>query len=222
MGGFVFPLNPVWLIRDSEWWEVYKALTQTEEGQEFIKHYFAEYDGVSVKNRIEELHKTYSECFLSHGTGIGSMSRKSLALDMDAAERIGLALTNIVEAEGETKQGGDVVASSVLMGEPAIPEDSENFMSGVRESLAQSGVCSKLTERKSSRGSALRKNTLDGGARRTGFLVDDDEESGPVPPLSAKSSIVMGSVRPSYQRQTSAGSFSSLRSLPRQQSNTFK
>jgi len=214
-----------------EWWEVYKALTETEEGQEFINHYFTEYDGVSVKNRIEELHNTYSDCFLAHGTGIGSMSRKSLALDMDAAERIGLALTNIVEAEGDVKEDHEVVPSSVLMGEPAIPEDEENCMSQIRESLAQSGVRTKLTERMSSgsRGTTSRKNTMD-GARRTGFLLDDetDESNAPLPPLNSNirsQGSVTGSVNPkSYQRQTSGTSFSSKnpKSFPRQQSSTFK
>jgi len=102
--GYIFPLNPVWLIRDLDWWCVYEALISSDEGQSFINHYFKNTEHSNVPERLQQLHDEYPDGFLAHGTGIGSMSRKSVMLDMDSAERIGLALLGVVEGTEEDEE----------------------------------------------------------------------------------------------------------------------
>eukprot|EP00929_Paragymnodinium_shiwhaense_P060055 TRINITY_DN30029_c0_g1_i1.p1 TRINITY_DN30029_c0_g1~~TRINITY_DN30029_c0_g1_i1.p1 ORF type:complete len:1306 (-),score=271.85 TRINITY_DN30029_c0_g1_i1:197-4114(-) len=106
--GFVFPLNPVWIVRDFEWYEVYKALSATEEGKAFLAHYFPPDSGIQEK--LESLHIAYPDCFLANGTNTGGASRKSLALDMDAGERMALALTNLTTVTRKAKRNKVEVA----------------------------------------------------------------------------------------------------------------
>lgn len=96
--GFVFPLNPVWIIRDRDWWEVYEALAATPQGQETLDHWYPRSQGIT--DRLESIQASHPDGFLAHGTGIGSISRYSLALDMEAAERVALTLQNAQEKVG--------------------------------------------------------------------------------------------------------------------------
>jgi len=96
--GYVFPLNPVWIVRDGDWWEVYEALAATPQGRSFLQHFFPK--NLGVVERLQAIQDAHPEGFLAHGTGVGSISRYSLALDMEAAERVALTLQKTQEQMG--------------------------------------------------------------------------------------------------------------------------
>jgi len=94
--GFTFPINPVWIIRDIGWSEIYEAMLSTEEGRQSLEAYFPPSSGMSAK--LAEILEAFPEGFLPNGTGVGSCTRKSLALDMDGGERADLAMSAITTA----------------------------------------------------------------------------------------------------------------------------
>jgi len=161
--GFVFPLNPVWIVRDIDWWDVYETMVSTAEGKAFLSHYFSD----EICERLEALHLKHPDCFLAYGDGTGSMSRKSLALDMEASERMCLALTKIVEdEEDEEGQGVDVeMATSVALGLTLNENDVEvGAMNSIRNSLQASGVSANFI----GGSSMLRKSNCTDSCRKPG------------------------------------------------------
>jgi hypothetical protein len=120
--GFIFPLNPVWIVRDLYWYDVYQAMNRTEEGKAFLRHYLSE--SLGMFEQIEAIHSRYPDCFLAYGTGFGCSSRKSLALDMETSERVTLALTRLTLGEKEDTGEVSQLASECL-GEPELCKDAD-------------------------------------------------------------------------------------------------
>lgn len=91
--GFVFPMNPVWLVRDNGWFEIVEKLQQTEAGQKALAKYFPPTSG--VLDRIIQITEEYPDGFLPNGTGVGCSSRKSAFLDLDGGERADLIMRDV-------------------------------------------------------------------------------------------------------------------------------
>jgi len=148
---YVFPINPIWMIRDADWWDVYEAMISTQQGKDFIAHYFGPCEGVDITEKLTEIHELYSEGFLAHGTGAGSSSRKSMALDMEAGERMGLALTDILEGHEVRHDPGEdldtevqVMTSFALGDYSEASENDDSYLTEIRSSLLNSGMHSDL------------------------------------------------------------------------------
>jgi len=88
--GFVFPMNPVWIVRDIGWEEVFRAMQDTEEGRKALAANFPPES--KLKEKVEHLLELYPEGFLPNGNGVGGPQRKSIALDMDGDERANYAM----------------------------------------------------------------------------------------------------------------------------------
>lgn len=125
--GYVFPLNPVWLIRDVDWYEVYQALLEQPEGQTMLDHYFPVNSG--LRERIQSVHERFPDCFLPYGQASqDGIPRKSLALDMDASERVALALgrQDVFSPENDDEHPHDLYVpdSSMHDGSLVVPESA--------------------------------------------------------------------------------------------------
>jgi hypothetical protein len=92
--GFLFPLNPIWIVRDVGWYELYEEIKDTENGADFLNKVFL--DDVGIKEKIEQIHTEFPEGFMVE-VSLGG-HRKSALLDMDKFERADLAMTGLEQA----------------------------------------------------------------------------------------------------------------------------
>lgn len=186
--GWLFPLNPIWVIRDEEWWSVYEALLKTEAGAKYIQHYFGLCDGVDQSKRLADIHKTYEDGFLPNGTGIGGASRQSLALDMEAGERMGLAMAKFshVKYDGDSDDDGndeapdEIVRKSLALGEmEPVKTEHEAYFEEIKPEQPTSksfGDNSEFHKDLLSENSGLEERGKEKRKRTCRFGADEDKQ----------------------------------------------
>jgi len=77
--GFVFPLNPTWILRDSGWYDVFAALEATPQGREALESWLPSHSG--LRERIKAIHTAYP-----HGLVGTRKADADVSHDMDLAE----------------------------------------------------------------------------------------------------------------------------------------
>jgi hypothetical protein len=172
--GFVFPLNPIWLVRDLDWYEVYEAMSNTDAGKDFLAHYFNN-GSIDVRAKLQAMHEAHPDGFMAYGTGVGGMSRKSLALDMDATERAGLALQSLEDDGRDDFNLEQDMLTSAALGELDDAPDDEAHRNNLLATLQASGVCADLVDMTLDKGDGGVRMTV-GGIRKRGFLLAETEE----------------------------------------------
>mmetsp|Transcript_17932 Transcript_17932/g.56104 ORF Transcript_17932/g.56104 Transcript_17932/m.56104 type:complete len:805 (-) Transcript_17932:69-2483(-) len=93
--GFSFPLNPVWPVRDPDWYEVYRALCDSEAAREPLEAWYPQESG--IRESVEALHEQHPEGFVprpvaGRGSAPSAGSGMSSVDDLDNCERADLAL----------------------------------------------------------------------------------------------------------------------------------
>jgi len=94
--GYSFPLNPVWPVRDTGWYEVYEALWENEDTRGQLLAWYPPESG--IKEKIEAIHERFPDCFFKEFTaetgknGASLGSRMSMVEDLDSCERADLLM----------------------------------------------------------------------------------------------------------------------------------
>jgi len=86
--GFSFPVNPVWLVRDPGWYQIFKELNSSEEASGPLLSWFPPESGLIQK--IEDIHKEFPEgfaTFVDENAATSPKGRMSHIQDLDACER---------------------------------------------------------------------------------------------------------------------------------------
>jgi hypothetical protein len=83
-GGFSFPLNPVWPVRDAEWYEVWEALRKSPAAQSNLDAWYPPRSGIVA--RIEQIHEKSPDGFMvtSSPSKREDMKRPSLNREEEA------------------------------------------------------------------------------------------------------------------------------------------
>jgi len=120
-GGFVFPLNPKWILCDPGWKKVYDALLQSSAlyADMSLDVWFPRYSG--IRKKIDALHKQYPDGFQrepkteeDNGTRRNSF-RTSLQQSSLSGQAIGeLAMLELENFESRNKTDEDPVSNKVL------------------------------------------------------------------------------------------------------------
>jgi len=92
--GYCFPLNPVWIVRDPEWHDIYEALLENEETKAVCNAWYS--PGSKIREKIEAMYAEFPHCFdqtdgLIEGFELEE-NRMSVVSDIDATERADLLL----------------------------------------------------------------------------------------------------------------------------------
>merc|ERR1712039_976942 len=86
--GYSFPLNPVWLVRDHGWYEVWKQLQAGEDTSKVNAAWYPPDSGIC--DIIDQLHESHPEGF---SRDISTKGRKSSIFnDLSGREKADLAL----------------------------------------------------------------------------------------------------------------------------------
>jgi len=91
--GYSFPLNPVWVVRDEGWYDVYKALWANTEARIPLDAWYPPESGIAAK--IEAIRRQFPDgfCKLQEcAPGRAEETRISLVEDLDNCERADLLL----------------------------------------------------------------------------------------------------------------------------------
>lgn len=98
--GWVFPLNPKWLLCDKGWYEIFEALESTEEGKKAISAQLPEH----IRKQVKAVHAAYPEGFKRVGT---ATKEEEAAVDM--------AIVQLQLERYKTLQRAKLKLKSILM-----------------------------------------------------------------------------------------------------------
>jgi len=60
--GYVFPLNPVWPVRDKGWWEILQAMLKHEEAKKCLNSWLP--PEIKYLEKAQDLHDKYKDGFM--------------------------------------------------------------------------------------------------------------------------------------------------------------
>jgi len=90
--GYVFPLNPVWPVRDSQWYEVFEALRNAPGSAEPLKAWFP--PKRRILERVDELHKTFPQGFVQAAEAVPPPDKKEKRTSGGHSEHDGSTASN--------------------------------------------------------------------------------------------------------------------------------
>jgi len=92
--GYCLPLNPVWVVRDPDWHEIYEALLENDDTKTVCDAWYP--PGSKVREKIQAMYAEFPDCFHQTDGLIEGMeheeSRMSVVSDIDSCERTDLLL----------------------------------------------------------------------------------------------------------------------------------
>lgn len=89
--GYIFPMNPVWLVRDQGWYELYEAMKRTPEGACELSKWYGP-PGSGITELIEQIHREFPEGFKVDKDAVDtSQSWERNNSELDACELAALA-----------------------------------------------------------------------------------------------------------------------------------
>jgi hypothetical protein len=65
--GYAFPINPVWCVRDAGWYDVLRALRESDEGKKVLATWFLPH--LRILERVDLLHELYPDGFVQGAVG---------------------------------------------------------------------------------------------------------------------------------------------------------
>ncbi|CAK0803197.1 unnamed protein product, partial [Prorocentrum cordatum] len=89
--GYIFPMNPVWLVRDEGWYDLYEEMRQTPEGARELAKWFGP-PGSGIAELIEEIHSEFPEGFrVDKDSADNSQHWEAAKGELDSCELAALA-----------------------------------------------------------------------------------------------------------------------------------
>merc|ERR1712060_859003 len=95
LDGYTLPMNPIWLVRDEGWYELYEALKGQPEGLKALEAWFPPESG--IMKRIEEVHGLYPDGFVVADIDTQNSRNPTVAsVDLSGLERADVMTVNKV------------------------------------------------------------------------------------------------------------------------------
>jgi CRP-like cAMP-binding protein len=111
--GYAFPLNPVWLVRDIGWYEVFETLEANEETRRVAESWYP--SALGIVDTVRSIHNDHPEGFsVCHNAPRKPGRRKTVHGDLSSCERVDLALEAVRKAATARKVRNAAKALSCL------------------------------------------------------------------------------------------------------------